>query len=104
MAALEAVRSMHAFWTEAWAAPLAGLPDTRKTAEYRGLFRRVNMSSDGGGIKMDVLKGEEGKRVASGARHFRPTSGERLRGQGVSVIISDIFHVSRLYQCNPLVS
>jgi hypothetical protein len=28
--------------------------------------------------KMDVLKGEEGKRVASGARHFRPTSGERL--------------------------
>ena len=29
-------------------------------------------------IKMDVLKGEEGKRVASGGRHFRPTSGERL--------------------------
>ena len=29
-------------------------------------------------IKIDVLKGEEGKRVASGARHFRPTSGERL--------------------------
>ena len=29
---------------------------------------------------MDVLKGEEGKRVASGARHFRPTSGERLCG------------------------
>ena len=29
-------------------------------------------------VKMDVLKGEEGKRVASGARHFRPTSGERL--------------------------
>ena len=28
--------------------------------------------------KMDVLKGEEGKRVASGGRHFRPTSGERL--------------------------
>ena len=46
---------------------------------------------------MDVLKGEEGKRVAGGGRHFRPTSGERLRGQGVSVFFSDIFHVSRLY-------
>jgi hypothetical protein len=27
---------------------------------------------------MDVFNREEGKRVASGGRHFRPTNGERL--------------------------
>jgi hypothetical protein len=43
-----------------------------------GAVGKVHLSGRPQKNKMDVLKGEEGKRVASGGRHFRPTRGERL--------------------------
>ena len=61
-----------------WVLAAGGAGEVVGAAVGHGAVGKVHLSGRPQKNKMDVLKGEEGKRVASGGRHFRPTRGERL--------------------------